>query len=63
MTTSNFEVVLMQIAGMAIIAAPLGLLLLSGYIDFAVGFDRRAGRGRDGPVPRRRGWQPVASAC
>jgi ribose transport system permease protein len=37
MTTSNVELVLVQIAAVAIIAAPVGLLLLSGYIDFAVG--------------------------
>ena len=37
MTTSNVELVLIQISAVAIIAAPLGLLLLSGYIDFAVG--------------------------
>lgn len=37
LTTSNFEVVLTQMAGTAVLAVPVGLLLLSGYIDFAVG--------------------------
>ena len=37
MTTSNIELVLVQISAVAVVAAPLGLLLLSGYIDFAVG--------------------------
>jgi ribose transport system permease protein len=37
MTTANLELVLVQVAAVAVIAAPLGLLLLSGYIDFAVG--------------------------
>ena len=37
MTTSNIELVLVQISAVAVVAAPVGLLLLSGYIDFAVG--------------------------
>ncbi|MGH9136121.1 MAG: ABC transporter permease, partial [Acidimicrobiales bacterium] len=37
MTTANLELVLVQVAAVAVIAAPVGLLLLSGYIDFAVG--------------------------
>jgi ribose/xylose/arabinose/galactoside ABC-type transport system permease subunit len=37
LTASNVELVLIQGASVAVIAAPVGLLLLSGYIDFAVG--------------------------
>lgn len=37
LTTSNFKLVLTQMAATAVIAVPMGLLLLSGYIDFAVG--------------------------
>ena len=37
MTSSNVELVLVQVAAVAVVAAPVGLLLLSGYIDFAVG--------------------------
>ena len=37
MTRSNVELVLVQVAAVAVVAAPSGLLLLSGYIDFAVG--------------------------
>jgi ribose/xylose/arabinose/galactoside ABC-type transport system permease subunit len=37
LTTSNFRLVLTQISPIAVLAVPVGLLLLSGYIDFAVG--------------------------
>jgi ribose transport system permease protein len=37
LTTANIELVLVQVASVAVIAAPVGLLLLSGYIDFAAG--------------------------
>jgi ribose transport system permease protein len=37
MTTSNVKLVMTQMAATAVMAVPVGLLLLSGYIDFAVG--------------------------
>lgn len=37
LTTSNFSLVLLQIAIIGLVAVPEALLLLSGYVDFAVG--------------------------
>jgi ribose/xylose/arabinose/galactoside ABC-type transport system permease subunit len=37
LTVSNFSLVLLQIAIIGIVAVPEALLLLSGYVDFAVG--------------------------
>jgi ribose/xylose/arabinose/galactoside ABC-type transport system permease subunit len=37
LTSSNVKLVLTQMAATAVLAVPVGLLLLSGYIDFAVG--------------------------
>ena len=37
LTGSNIKLVLTQTAATAVLAVPVGLLLLSGYIDFAVG--------------------------
>jgi ribose transport system permease protein len=37
MTTGNVKLVMTQMAATAVMAVPVGLLLLSGYIDFAVG--------------------------
>lgn len=37
LTLSNIKIVMIQAAPTAVLAIPVGLLLLSGYIDFAVG--------------------------
>jgi ribose/xylose/arabinose/galactoside ABC-type transport system permease subunit len=37
LTTTNIELVLVQTSAVAVLAVPVGLLLMSGYIDFAVG--------------------------